>query len=81
MEVDPDVVGRVVVLEVGGNAMLHGVAIAVFELRADGRGEELPLRPSIEVGGCDAADSAGLGVGVGDTPFAVEAHERRRGSG
>jgi hypothetical protein len=33
------------------------------------------LRPSVEIGWGDAADPAGLGVGVGDAPLTVETHD------
>ena len=75
VDVDPDVEGRVEVLDVLGNASLHDVAVGAFEVGADGFGEELPVGLGVDVGGLEAADADGFGVCVGDGPVGVAAED------
>ena len=71
VDVGPDVEGRIVVLEVLGDAG-HGAAGVDFELGVEGLGEYLPEGFAIDVGGGQAAESASLGVGEGDAVVAIK---------
>ena len=71
VDVGPDVEGRVVVLEALGDAG-HGASGVDFELGVEGLGEDLPEGLAIDVGGCQAAESASLCVGEGDAEVAIE---------
>ena len=50
---------------------VHDVAVLVFDLGAEGFGEDLPVGLAVEVGGGEAAEAAAR-VGEGDAPVTVE---------
>jgi hypothetical protein len=71
-DVEPDVEGSVEVLDVAVRAGLHAAAVALFDLGADGLGEELPVGFAVEVLGLDAAEAARLFVCEEDAPIVVK---------